>query len=109
MLLFIPRSLCALKRVAAKSEHVRYGATQGIRITLAAPGLYRAETTDGHRAMIMQSHPHRSPAVAWLQGAARRRLRGRHPAQGPGADLQGRRGLLAEPVPEHHPGHPQEA
>src|SRR5918995_711979 len=53
MLLFIPRSLCALKRVAAKSEHVRFGATQGIRITLA-PGLYRAEATDGHRAMVVQ-------------------------------------------------------
>jgi len=25
MLLFIPRSLCALKRVAAKSEHARFG------------------------------------------------------------------------------------
>src|SRR5687767_10719735 len=53
MLLFIPRSLCALKRVAAKSEHARFGATQGIRITLA-PGLYRAEATDGRRAMIVQ-------------------------------------------------------
>ena len=28
MLLFIPRSLCALKRVAAKAEHARFGATQ---------------------------------------------------------------------------------
>ena len=53
MLLFIPRSLCALKRVAAKSEHVKFGATTGIRITLA-PGLYRAEATDGRRAMIVQ-------------------------------------------------------
>jgi hypothetical protein len=53
MLLFIPRSLCALKRVAAKSEHARFGATQGIRITLA-PGLYRAEATDGRRTMIVQ-------------------------------------------------------
>src|SRR5687768_1976233 len=54
MLLFIPRSLCALKRVAAKSEHARFGATTGIRITLA-PGLYRAEATDGRRAMIVQA------------------------------------------------------
>jgi len=53
MLLFIPRSLCALKRVAAKAEHARYGATQGIRITLAS-GLYRAEATDGRRAVIAQ-------------------------------------------------------
>jgi hypothetical protein len=53
MLLFIPRSVCALKRVAAKSEHARFGATQGIRIILA-PGLYRAEATDGRRAMIVQ-------------------------------------------------------
>jgi hypothetical protein len=30
MLLFIPRSLCALKRVAAKAEHARFGATQGM-------------------------------------------------------------------------------
>ena len=28
MLLFIPRSLCALKRVAAKVEHAKFGATQ---------------------------------------------------------------------------------
>jgi DNA polymerase III sliding clamp (beta) subunit (PCNA family) len=53
MLLFIPRSLCALKRVAAKAEHARFGATQGIRIALAS-GLYRAEATDGHRAMVVQ-------------------------------------------------------
>jgi hypothetical protein len=53
MLLFIPRSLCALKRVAAKAEHARFGATQGIRIAVAA-GLYRAEATDGHRAIIAQ-------------------------------------------------------
>jgi hypothetical protein len=53
MLLFIPRSLCALKRVAAKTEHHRFGATQGIRIAVAA-GLYRAEATDGHRAIIAQ-------------------------------------------------------
>src|SRR4030095_9992107 len=53
MLLFIPRSLCALKRVAAKSEHARFGATQGIRIANIR-GLYRAEATDGHRAIIVQ-------------------------------------------------------
>ena len=53
MLLFIPRSLCALKRVAAKAEHARFGATQGIRIALAS-GVYRAEATDGRRAMIVQ-------------------------------------------------------
>jgi hypothetical protein len=53
MLLFIPRSLCALKRVAAKSEHARFGATQGIRIALAS-GLYRAEATDGRRALVVQ-------------------------------------------------------
>src|ERR1700758_1179155 len=53
MLLFIPRSLCALKRVAAKVEHARFGATQGIRIALAS-GVYRAEATDGRRALIVQ-------------------------------------------------------
>jgi hypothetical protein len=53
MLLFIPRSLCALKRIAAKAEHARFGATQGIRIAMK-PGLYRAEATDGHRAIIVQ-------------------------------------------------------
>src|SRR5262245_21517316 len=53
MLLFIPRSLCALKRVAAKAEHARFGATQGIRIAMKL-GLYRAEATDGHRAIIVQ-------------------------------------------------------
>jgi hypothetical protein len=61
MLLFIPRSLCALKRVAAKAEHARYGATQGIRITLAS-GLYRAEATDGRRAIVVQGlGAHRGP------------------------------------------------
>ena len=53
MLLFIPRSLCALKRVAAKTEHHKFGATQGIRIAVSA-GLYRAEATDGHRAIVVQ-------------------------------------------------------
>src|SRR5205823_6016723 len=53
MFLFIPRSLCALKRVAAKAEHHRFGATQGIRIALAS-GLYRAEATDGRRAVVVQ-------------------------------------------------------
>jgi len=53
MLLFIPRSLCALKRVAAKVEHSRFGATTGIRILLI-PGLFRAEACDGHRAMVVQ-------------------------------------------------------
>jgi hypothetical protein len=53
MLLFIPRSLCALKRVAAKAEHYRFAATQGIRIA-SASGLFRAEATDGHRAIIVQ-------------------------------------------------------
>ena len=53
MLLFIPRSLRALKRIAAKAEHARFGATQGIRIAMK-PGLYRAEATDGHRAIIVQ-------------------------------------------------------
>jgi hypothetical protein len=52
MLLFIPRSLCALKRVAAKAEHARFGATQGIRIVLRS-GLYRAEATDGRRAIVV--------------------------------------------------------
>jgi hypothetical protein len=65
MLLFIPRSLCALKRVAAKAEHARYGATQGIRISVAS-GLYRAEATDGRRAVIVQglvpSRTRRGPA-----------------------------------------------
>jgi hypothetical protein len=53
MLLFIPRSLCALKRVAAKTEHSRFGATTGIRIAVAS-GLFRAEACDGHRAVVVQ-------------------------------------------------------
>jgi hypothetical protein len=53
MLLFIPRSLCALKRVAAKAEHARFGVTQGIRIALRSR-LYRAEATDGRRAMVVR-------------------------------------------------------
>ena len=53
MLLFIPRSLCALKRVAAKAEHSTFGATQGIRLSVAA-GVYRAEATDGRRAIVVQ-------------------------------------------------------
>jgi len=53
MLLFIPRSLCALKRIAAKAEHSRYGATQGIRFSQVS-GIYRAEATDGLRAILVQ-------------------------------------------------------
>ncbi|HYV34649.1 MAG TPA: hypothetical protein VE988_03030 [Gemmataceae bacterium] len=53
MFLFIPRSLCALKRVTAKADHPRFAATQGIRIALAC-GMYRAEATDGRRAVVVQ-------------------------------------------------------
>src|SRR5436305_14989319 len=53
MFLFIPRSLCALKRVAAKADHPRFAATQGIRIAVAC-GMYRAEATDGRRAVVVQ-------------------------------------------------------
>jgi hypothetical protein len=53
MLLFIPRSLCALKRVAAKAEHSRFGATTGIRIAVSS-GLFRAEATDGRRVLVVQ-------------------------------------------------------
>jgi hypothetical protein len=53
MYAFIPRSLCALKRVAARHEHGRFGATQGIRIAVKK-GLYRAEATDGRRVIYAQ-------------------------------------------------------
>jgi hypothetical protein len=56
--MFIPRSLCALKRVAAKAEHSRYGATQGIRVManlgfLSAnqPGVYRRVKETNGRAI----------------------------------------------------------
>ena len=52
MLLFIPRSLCALKRVTSKGDS-RFAATQGIRVALTK-GLYRAEATDGRRAIVVQ-------------------------------------------------------
>ncbi len=81
MLLFIPRSLCALKRVAAKVEHAKFGATQSIRITLAS-GVYRAEATDGWRALVVQDLvPGEDPPWPGFKEPARRRLRGRHPAQ----------------------------
>ena len=70
MLLFIPRSLCALKRVAAKAEHAKFGATQGIRIALAS-GVYRAEATDGRRAMIVQAHPRASTMARSLAMATK--------------------------------------
>lgn len=53
MLLFIPRTLCALRRVVAKNGHARFGATQGIRVW-SANGMYRAEATDGRRAVVVQ-------------------------------------------------------
>ncbi|HYV36612.1 MAG TPA: hypothetical protein VE988_12950 [Gemmataceae bacterium] len=53
MFLFIPRSLCALKRVAAKADHLRLAATQGVRIAEAGC-LYRADGTDGRRAVVVQ-------------------------------------------------------
>ena len=67
-------TLCALKRVAAKAEHARYGATQGIRITLAS-GLYRAEAIDGRRAVIVQGlvtiEDRRGPASRKCHGTSR--------------------------------------
>jgi MutS domain I len=53
MYVFIPRSLLALKRIAAKQEHSRFGATHGIRIA-HVKGVLRAEATDGHRAMVVR-------------------------------------------------------
>ena len=95
MLLFIPRSLCALKRVAAKAEHSRFGATQGIRITLTS-GLYRAEATDGHRAMVVQGLiPIEDPPWPGFKDLPDDACEARSSAQGPGAGLQGRGRLLA--------------
>jgi hypothetical protein len=45
MYVFIPRSLCALKRVTAKVEHTRFGATTGIRFEVKE-GVLRVEATD---------------------------------------------------------------
>ena len=59
MLLFIPRSLCALKRNTSKSD-CRYAATAGIRIA-TAKSLYRAEATDSRRAIVVQGSA--TPAV----------------------------------------------
>ena len=53
MFLFIPRALCALKRLVARTEHARYGATTGIHFW-TADGMYRAEATDGRRAIVVQ-------------------------------------------------------
>ena len=54
MLLFIPRSLCALKRVAAKEGHARYARPRRASASPWLSGVYRAEATDGRRAMIVQ-------------------------------------------------------
>lgn len=51
MFAFIPRSLCALKRVVAKAD-TRYEAMTGIQITVKK-GLCRADATDGRRALIV--------------------------------------------------------
>ena len=76
MFLFIPRSLCALDGVAAKADHPRFAATQGIRIALAC-GMYRAEATDGRRAVVAQGirrkpvHRHRPEHIGGRQAAQR--------------------------------------
>lgn len=51
MLLFIPRSLVALKRLAGASQ--RYSATSGLRLSLNY-NLWRAEVTDGRRLLVVQ-------------------------------------------------------
>ena len=61
MLLFIPRSLCALKRITAKSEHARFGATQGIR-----PGTRALQGRSDRRPACHDRagpDPYRGPAV----------------------------------------------
>jgi hypothetical protein len=54
MYVFIPRSLCALKRVTAKQEHARFGATTGIRFEVK-DGVLRVEATDGRRLVVVQA------------------------------------------------------
>ena len=53
MYTFLPRSLLALKRICAKQEHSRFSATTAIRLTVRE-GLFRAEATDGRRAVVVQ-------------------------------------------------------
>jgi len=48
MFLFIPRSLCALKRVAAKAEHARLGTTGAGAILVKTDHGSQTEGQGGH-------------------------------------------------------------
>jgi hypothetical protein len=53
--------------LAAKTKHHKIGATQGIRIAVAA-GLYRAEAADGRGALVVQGMvPFEDPPWAGLK------------------------------------------
>jgi hypothetical protein len=53
MLLFIPRSLCGAEACRRQVGTRPLWCQPGIRIALAT-GLYRAEATDGHLAIVVQ-------------------------------------------------------
>ena len=54
MIVYLPRNLASLSRLAARTEHTRFGATNNLHVLANPNGLYRAEATDGHRLVIVQ-------------------------------------------------------
>ena len=49
MLVYLPRNVAALAKVAARYEHARDSATCHVHVVTSPDGLYRAEATDGRR------------------------------------------------------------
>lgn len=56
MYLYLPRSLCALKRIVARDQHERFGASTGILIEAIGDAAFTAVATDGKRLLSVQGN-----------------------------------------------------
>jgi len=57
MLVRLPRNVAALAQCAAKTEHLRFGATTGIRVKVTDDQILRLEATDGRMLGMVQCPP----------------------------------------------------
>jgi len=57
MLVRLPRNVAALAQCAAKTEHLRFGATTGIRVKVTEDQILRLEATDGRMLGMVQCPP----------------------------------------------------
>lgn len=70
MYLFLPRTLCALKRIVARDEHSRFGATTGVLIEAVGDAMYTATATNGKQLLSVQGMcPEKTPHWNAMQAA----------------------------------------